>query len=74
MYQQIVLDLPQLNAEQINLLPYYTNLLTEVGVDQHDYIAMQRKQAAATGVLAPTPAFAAWWMMYTAARIFNRLR
>lgn len=48
-YQQIVLDLPQLAPAQVNLLPYYTSLLTEVGVDQYDYIAMQRKQAAATG-------------------------
>lgn len=48
-YQQIVLDLPQLDADLIPLLPYYTNLLTEVGVGEQDYIAMQRRQAAATG-------------------------
>jgi Zn-dependent M16 (insulinase) family peptidase len=48
-YQQIVLDLPQLNSEWVTLLPYYTSLLTEVGVNEHDYLAMQRKQAAVTG-------------------------
>jgi presequence protease len=48
-YQQIVLDLPHLNTELVHLLPYYTSLLTEVGVGEQDYIAMQRRQAAATG-------------------------
>ncbi|HEY6529377.1 MAG TPA: insulinase family protein [Cellvibrionaceae bacterium] len=48
-YQQIVLDLPQLSESLVHLLPYYTSLLTEVGVGELDYIAMQRKQAATTG-------------------------
>ncbi len=51
-YQQIVLDLPQIPADLIPLMPYYTNTLTEVGAGSKDYLAMQRWQASVAGSLS----------------------
>lgn len=51
-YQQIILDLPQLTPEQQLQLPYYTQLLTEVGAGDKDYMAMQRWQAQVAGGLS----------------------
>jgi len=50
-YQQIVVDLPELPAELIELMPYYANFLTELGCGDADYLEMQARQAALTGGL-----------------------
>lgn len=51
-YQQIIIDLPQLDDEMIELLPYYTNALTELGVGDDDYLATQHKQATICGSIS----------------------
>lgn len=48
-YQQVVVSLPELEAELIELLPYYTYCLTEVGCGDKDYLHMQAWQAAVSG-------------------------
>jgi presequence protease len=48
-YQQIVIDLPKLPEELIELLPYYTNALTELGVGAKDYLQTQAWQANVCG-------------------------
>ena len=48
-YQQIVVDLPEMEAELVDLLPLYTEILTEVGYGEHDYLTAQGLQAAVTG-------------------------
>ncbi len=50
-YQQIVMPMPQLLDEELMLLPYYTQLLTEVGVEHMDYMQAQAWQAAVCGGL-----------------------
>ena len=48
-YQELVIDLPELEPDLANLLPIFANLLTEVGSGGRDYIATQSLQAAVTG-------------------------
>ncbi|MBF0125025.1 MAG: insulinase family protein [Magnetococcales bacterium] len=48
-YQQLVLDLPALTPEQIDLLPLFASCLTEVGCGQRDYLAQQAWQSAICG-------------------------
>ncbi|KPJ94979.1 MAG: peptidase M16 [Gammaproteobacteria bacterium SG8_11] len=48
-YQQVVVSLPKLEDELIDLLPYYTYCLTEVGCGDKDYLQMQARQAAVSG-------------------------
>ncbi len=48
-YQQLLIELPDLNDEQIALLPYYTSALTEVGVGTQDYLATQEWQSSVCG-------------------------
>ena len=48
-YQQIVVDLPELDEELAELLPLYTEILTEVGYGELDYLQAQGLQAAVTG-------------------------
>ncbi len=48
-YQQIIVDLPQLNEKQRQLLPIYTGTLTELGVGGEDYLEIQNRQSAYTG-------------------------
>lgn len=48
-YQQIVIDLPQLPSALIDLLPYYTSALTELGVGERDYLQTQSWQASTCG-------------------------
>lgn len=50
-YQQIIIELPDLDEELVAVLPYYTNCLTEVGSAGRDYLATQAKQASVTGGL-----------------------
>ena len=48
-YQQILINLPALTDELIELLPYYTNALTELGIGDKDYLATQAWQANVCG-------------------------
>ncbi|MDX1655957.1 MAG: insulinase family protein, partial [Candidatus Competibacteraceae bacterium] len=50
-YQQLILDLPALDAEELALLPLLTLCLTEVGSGGRDYLQTQALQAAVTGGL-----------------------
>ena len=51
-YQQIIIDLPQLDNDMIELLPYYTNALTELGIGDDDYLTTQHKQATICGSIS----------------------
>ena len=48
-YQQITIELPELDRELLSLLPYYTNALTEVGIGNRDYLATQEWQSSVCG-------------------------
>lgn len=48
-YQQLVATLPMLDNELLNILPYYTNCLTELGCKDQDYLAMQAIQSSVSG-------------------------
>ena len=48
-YQQIVIDLPDLPNELVELLPYYTSALTELGIGDQDYLTTQSLQARVCG-------------------------
>jgi len=51
-YQELVVDLPELEPDLANLLPMFCNIVTEVGSGGRDYLATQELQAAVTGGLA----------------------
>ncbi|MBW6475796.1 MAG: insulinase family protein [Chromatiales bacterium] len=48
-YQQVVVELPALADELVELLPLYTELLPELGYGELDYLQAQSQQAAVTG-------------------------
>ncbi len=48
-YQQIVADLPDLDGSSLDLLPYYTSCLTELGCGGRNYLETQALQSAVTG-------------------------
>ena len=48
-YQQIVIETPELDDDLAQYLPYYTSCATEVGVGDKDYLAVQKWQAAVSG-------------------------
>ena len=48
-YQQIVVTLPALAPPLLDLLPYYTRCLTELGCGGRDYLATQAWQSAISG-------------------------
>ncbi|TNE83845.1 MAG: peptidase M16, partial [Gammaproteobacteria bacterium] len=48
-YQQIILPLPALSDEQLDLLPIYCQSLTELGVGDKDYLATQLWQSRVCG-------------------------
>ncbi|ADZ89584.1 peptidase M16 [Marinomonas mediterranea] len=50
-YQQLVIELPELTAEETAVLPTFAMLLSEVGVGDKDYLAMQSRQAEICGGL-----------------------
>lgn len=50
-YQQLVMPLPQLSDEQLQLLPLYTSFLTEFGVGDRDYLQTQLWQSRVCGSL-----------------------
>ncbi|SFX09169.1 insulinase family protein [Marinospirillum alkaliphilum] len=51
-YVQAVLDLPQLDEDEQQLLPLYTHCLTELGCGERDYRANQALQSEITGGLS----------------------
>ena len=55
-YQQIVVDLPELDSELAELLPLYTEILPEVGYGELDYLQAQGIQAAVTGGIGASAA------------------
>ncbi len=48
-YQQLILPLPPLDDQQLELLPLYTQMLSELGVGDKDYLATQAWQASVCG-------------------------
>lgn len=48
-YHQAVVSLPQLNIEELSLLPMVLGYMTEVGVGNEDYLAVQQKQSLLLG-------------------------
>ena len=50
-YQQVVCDMPALDDELLAYLPFYTSLLTEVGIGGRGYLDVQRWQAQVSGSL-----------------------
>jgi Zn-dependent M16 (insulinase) family peptidase len=48
-YQQIVIPLPKLEPALLQVLPYYTNCLTELGAGERSYLEMQAWQSSVTG-------------------------
>jgi Zn-dependent M16 (insulinase) family peptidase len=53
-YQQIVIDLPHLEDELLNVLPHYTACLTELGVGDRDYRQTQTWQGSISGGVSAT--------------------
>lgn len=51
-YQQIIVELPELSKEEQQILPIYTNCLTEMGAGDHNYLDMQNLQSEVTGGIA----------------------
>lgn len=48
-YQQVVIELPELKPELLEILPYYTSCLTELGVGERDYLDVQAWQSQVAG-------------------------
>lgn len=48
-YQQILADLPDLDDQSLDILPYYTSCLTELGCGGRDYLETQAWQSSVTG-------------------------
>jgi len=50
-YQQAVATLPQLPEDQMQVLPLYSNILTELGLGDSNYLQAQQRQAATVGAI-----------------------
>ncbi|MCK5002052.1 MAG: insulinase family protein [Gammaproteobacteria bacterium] len=48
-YHELVIDMPELTDAQLNLLPYYSSCLTELGCGDNDYLKMQELQSSVSG-------------------------
>jgi Zn-dependent M16 (insulinase) family peptidase len=48
-YQQVILDLPQLDETLLERLPVYTNSLAQLGCAGQDYLAIQALQTSVSG-------------------------
>jgi Zn-dependent M16 (insulinase) family peptidase len=48
-YKQLVCPLPLLEQEQLQILPLYTSMLTELGMGDRTYLEAQHEQAATVG-------------------------
>ncbi|TYL49096.1 insulinase family protein [Marinomonas sp. IMCC 4694] len=50
-YQQLVIDLPELDEEELEYLPLFSSMMTELGLGDADYLAVQERQAQVCGGL-----------------------
>ena len=50
-YQQAIAALPQLETRQIQVLPLYSNMLTELGLGADGYLLAQHRQASTVGAI-----------------------
>lgn len=50
-YQQAIFNLPELNLDELSLLPLYSICLTELGNNSTDYLSVQRRQSQIVGSL-----------------------
>lgn len=50
-YQQVVIDIPELSEAQLAALPYYTSCVTELGIGDKSYLEVQRWQARVSGAM-----------------------
>ncbi len=50
-YQQLIMPLPDLSEDELQLLPLYTSFLTELGVGDRDYLQTQLWQSRVSGSL-----------------------
>ncbi|WP_346836523.1 insulinase family protein [Microbulbifer sp. SAOS-129_SWC] len=50
-YQQMICALPDFSEEEKQLLPYYCQVLSEVGLGDKDYLEVQQWQASVAGAL-----------------------
>lgn len=48
-YQQLVVDMPELTSEETQWLPLFAATLTEFGVGEKDYLSIQEQQAQVCG-------------------------
>ncbi|WP_320838055.1 insulinase family protein [Zhongshania sp.] len=48
-YQQLLIALPELDDEELSLLSLYTQVLTELGLGDQDYLQIQARQAQVCG-------------------------
>ena len=48
-YQQVVIELPELDDDLIDVLPFYTSCLTELGCGDKDYLQTQAWQSQVSG-------------------------
>ena len=48
-YEQIVVDLPQLDDDLLDVVPYYTSCLPQLGSGGRDYLDTQAMQSSVTG-------------------------
>jgi hypothetical protein len=53
-YQQVIMDLPGLAPELLELLPQYTSSLVELGCGDRDYLDMQAWQSSVSGGISAT--------------------
>ncbi|WIO75353.1 insulinase family protein [Porticoccaceae bacterium LTM1] len=50
-YQQIIMPLPNLSDDELDLLPVYANCLTELGCGELDYLQNQMRQSQLCGAI-----------------------
>ena len=48
-YHEIICELPELNEDELTLLPYYSSCLTELGCSDKDYLQVQEWQSSVSG-------------------------
>lgn len=48
-YHELAIDMPALNEAQLDLLPYYSSLITELACGDNDYLKMQELQSSVSG-------------------------
>ncbi|MDD2892798.1 MAG: insulinase family protein [Halothiobacillaceae bacterium] len=48
-YSQVVMPLPALSEDELELLPFVVGMMSELGAGEYDYLEMQQRQSAVTG-------------------------